>query len=480
MGGHVIFSHYKFFDGLINAGLGGGGSGAGGAWNELQRVSYVWVAGTWVAYPFQNNLAALPVPDRAACLAGLADAAVAAAARPSTAPPPADFEEWIQRAFGPGIADLFMRPYNFKMWACPPSSMQCGWLGERVATVDVRKAVANTVGGVEDAGWGPNAVFRFPKRGGTGAIWAGVAARCVPAARQRYGPGMRVVALDLASKTATLACGAGVRYGALLTTAPLDLTLGLVGRPDLATGLVYSSTHIIGLGFRGPCPHPTKCWLYFPEGDCPFYRATVFSNYSAENCPGGEACLPTLCRGDGGEGAPSGGGADTSASPPGGPYWSLMFEVSESAAHKPVDSSPVPLAGSTWPAVVKDTLAGALATHLITPDTPVVSIYHRRLERGYPTPSTSRDAALAKALPFLKEHSVWSRGRFGSWKYEVGNQDHSVALGAEAVDAILFGAPELTLTHPDLVNRTRNEGMVWGERVGAARFKTTGSGGSGA
>ena len=387
-----------------------------------------------------------------------------------TAPPPAHFEEWIQRAFGPGIADLVMRPYNFKVWACPPATMQCGWLGERVATVDVRRAVANAVSGTEDAGWGPNAVFRFPKRGGTGAIWAGVARHCVPAARQRYGPAMRVVGLDLAARTATLACGASIRYGALLTTAPLDLTLGLVGRADLAAGLVYSSTHIIGLGFRGACPHPTKCWLYFPEGDCPCYRATVFSNYAAANCPPEAARLPTLCTGDGGE--PGGGGADADADvAAGGPYWSLMFEVSESAAHKPVDCAPVPLGGGTWPAVVRDTLAGALATGLVSPTTEVVSIYHRRLERGYPTPSLGRDAALARALPFLRDHSVWSRGRFGSWKYEVGNQDHSVALGAEAVDAILYGAPELTLTQPDLVNRSRNEGMVWGQGLGAARFK---------
>ena len=120
---------------------------------------------------------------------------------------------------------------------------------------------------------------------------------------------------------------------------------------------------------------------------------------------------------------------------------------------------------------MRDTLAGALATGLVSPTTEVVSIYHRRLERGYPTPSLGRDAALARALPFLRDHSVWSRGRFGSWKYEVGNQDHSVALGAEAVDAILYGAPELTLTQPDLVNRSRNEGMVWGQGLGAARFK---------
>jgi hypothetical protein len=48
---------------------------------------------------------------------------------------------------------------------------------------------------------------------------------------------------------------------------------------------------------------------------------------------------------------------------------------------------------------------------------------------GSPTPSLSRDAALNKILPTLRdEMGIHSRGRFGSWKYECGNQDHSVSL----------------------------------------------------
>ena len=53
--------------------------------------------------------------------------------------------------------------------------MQCDWLGERVATVDINRAINNVIVNKEDAGWGPNAVFRFPLEGGTGAIWKGVA-----------------------------------------------------------------------------------------------------------------------------------------------------------------------------------------------------------------------------------------------------------------------------------------------------------------
>lgn len=47
-----------------------------------------------------------------------------------------------------------------QVWAYPTTAMQCDWLGERVATVDAQRAIKNVVDGKEDAGWGPNAVFR--------------------------------------------------------------------------------------------------------------------------------------------------------------------------------------------------------------------------------------------------------------------------------------------------------------------------------
>lgn len=47
-----------------------------------------------------------------ACLAGLVEAKIASA---TATDPPANFDEWILRCQGQGIADLFMRPYNFKV-----------------------------------------------------------------------------------------------------------------------------------------------------------------------------------------------------------------------------------------------------------------------------------------------------------------------------------------------------------------------------
>ena len=123
-------------------------------------------------------------------------------------------------------------------------------------------------------------------------------------------------------------------------------------------------------------------------------------------------------------------------------------QISESVK-KPVDLAKI----------VEDTIQGAINVTLCKPDSEIVSVYHRRLEHGYPTPHLQRDATLDQALPLLKAHDVWSRGRFGSYKYEVANQDHSCMIGVEAVDNILFGTKEFTLFHPSLANEGGKKNM---------------------
>lgn len=101
-----------------------------------------------------------------------------------------------------------------------------------------------------------------------------------------------------------------------------------------------------------------------------------------------------------------------------------------------------------------------------------------RLEHGYPTPSVGRDEVLAKAQPWLRERGIWSRGRFGAYKYEVANQDHSVMLGVEAADNMLLGTKEVTLSHPNIVNAKKNTELLY-SRLGCLP-RGGGGGGGGA
>lgn len=107
--------------------------------------------------------------------------------------------------------------------------------------------------------------------------------------------------------------------------------------------------------------------------------------------------------------------------------------------------------------ILRDCIRGLVDTQMIMPEDEIVSVYHRKFDRGYPTPSLEREGVLKELLPKLQEMGIYSRGRFGSWRYEVGNQDHSFMLGVEAADHIVSGSVELTLNYPDFVNSRSND-----------------------
>ncbi|EOD45974.1 Udp-galactopyranose mutase protein [Neofusicoccum parvum] len=433
VGGHVIFSHYKYFDDAIDEAL-----PKESDWYTHQRISYVRCKGLWVPYPFQNNISMLPKEEQVKCMDGMIDAALEARVSNTK---PKDFDEWIVRMMGTGIADLFMRPYNYKVWAVPTTKMQCQWLGERVAAPDLKNVTKNVILQKTAGNWGPNATFRFPARDGTGGIWIAVA-NTLPKEKTRFGENSTVTKVDADAKKVTLKDGTTVKYNQLVNTMAVDhlaVAMGDTELQGLTKQLYYSSTHVVGVGIRGERPERIgdKCWLYFPEDDCPFYRATIFSNYSPYNQPDASKKLPTLYLANGDKAA--------SSEAQEGPYWSIMLEVSQSGM-KPVDEENL----------LKDCIQGLINTEMLKPTDEVVSTYHRKFDHGYPTPSLERDGALKQILPRLQAKDIWSRGRFGSWKYEVGNQDHSFMLGVEAADNIVNGAVELTLNYPDFVNSRQN------------------------
>uniref|UniRef100_A0A8H7NL23 Amine oxidase domain-containing protein n=1 Tax=Bionectria ochroleuca TaxID=29856 RepID=A0A8H7NL23_BIOOC len=434
VGGHVIFSHYKYFDDCLDEAL-----PKEDDWYTHQRISYVRYKELWVPYPFQNNISILPKEDQVKCVDGLIDAAISARVAGDK---PKDFDEWIIRMMGTGIADIFMRPYNYKVWAVPTTKMQCQWLGERVAAPDVKNALKNLILNKVAGNWGPNATFRFPARDGTGGIWTAVA-NTIPKEKKRFGKaGGEVTKVDAEKKVVHLADGTTIGYGKLISTMAVDHLAEKIGNQELVSltkGLFYSTTHVIGVGVRGERPERIgdKCWLYFPEDNCNFYRATIFSNYSPYNQPQKDVKLPTLYKAD--------GSAPDSTEPQEGPYWSVMLEISQSEL-KPVDVENI----------LKDSIQGLVNTNLLKPEDEIISTYHRAFDHGYPTPTLEREGVLKQLLPKLQDLGIYSRGRFGSWRYEVGNQDHSFMLGVEAVDAITQGAVELTLNYPDFVNTRQN------------------------
>ena len=103
--------------------------------------------------------------------------------------------------------------------------------------------------------------------------------------------------------------------------------------------------------------------------------------------------------------------------------------------------------------LLKQCIDGCLATGLIVKEEDIVSRWQHRVEYGYPIPNHDRDDTLHALLHALEAKKIFSRGRFGAWKYEVGNMDHSYMQGVEVIDKILLGSEEITLWNPDKINK---------------------------
>lgn len=207
MGVHVLFSHYEFFDALLDDAV------APHAWLEHTRKSPAFMRGRMVGYPVQNNLARFPRDEALRILADL-DATRADRQRCAELTGKANFADWMHYCFGDELTEAFARPYNFKVWAYRANQMNSAWVGERVAVVDADEVRARFERGVESTAWGPNARFRYPLHG-TGAIWRAVQ-RSLRPDRVHFGATVRGV--ELAEKRLLLtsgSIGARARVGCL-------------------------------------------------------------------------------------------------------------------------------------------------------------------------------------------------------------------------------------------------------------------------
>jgi protoporphyrinogen oxidase len=389
VGGHVIFSGNDRFNRLVDALL-------GDEKQTFSRESWIWLRDTFVKYPFQNNFHLHP--DKGIvleCASGLLDGC-------NQNDPYENFEEWIYSFFGKGIAKYFMIPYNRKVWAYPLKKMDCNWISERVSIIDIKRILKNIICQADDSDWGPNNTFRYPLSGGIGGLFN----KFLPYTDGHLQLNKEVARILPDRKEVIFGDGERVSYNVLISTIPLnELLKKMRGKPERigksGEKLLWNGGCMVGIGIRKACPSK-KNWMYFPQDDSPFYRVTYLSNYSPNMTPKGN-------------------------------YFSFLAESSYSKYRK-----------ISRDAIIEETIEGLINSKLITEKdrSLIVSAYMIDTPYSFPVPFLGRDKVLEEIQSFLIKNGIFSRGRFGGWKYEVGNMDHSVLQGMEVVERILLGKKE--------------------------------------
>ncbi len=264
-----------------------------GQFVEIERKTGVYTHGVMLPYPFQANLGGLPAPVVRDCLVDFVQAQVDAA-EPQR-PAPRSFEEFVERRFGRGMADLFFVPYNTKLWGVGPEELTPDWGSRFIPLPRTEQIVAGALGLRQD-GLGYNARFLYPRAGGIDHLPEAMAARLRGRNPEGIAVGCSAQEIDVVGRRVKLhGKDDWMPYRSLVSTIPLpQLVARIPGAPasvrDAAAALRWVSWRYLDIATRR-APPIREHWVYVPELHIPFFRVGIYTNALPSMAPPGAGSL---------------------------------------------------------------------------------------------------------------------------------------------------------------------------------------------
>jgi len=316
-------------------------------------------------YPFQAHLGFLPPAQRDECLAGFE--AVSGKAQDETS-----LATWCRSTFGGGITRHFLRPYNEKLYRVPLEQMSADWVNyiPRPDLAQVRAGAA----GRPVSGVGYNATFRYPERGGIGALSRALASGLA------ISLDTALVGVESGARVAVLRTKTGaerrVRYERLVSTVPLPALVAMTADAPAEVRRAAASLSSVGvlclnLGIDGPTTDAH--WIYFAGPEYLFFRVGCYHNFTPCMAPAGKS--------------------------------SFYVEISCSDR-------------SELPADYRARVGADLVKAGLIADARRIEVWHEAwIASAYAVPLLSRASAMAILTPWLEPVGILPLGRYGKWEY---------------------------------------------------------------
>lgn len=348
-----------------------------------QRRAAIYLMGSYIPFPFQANLWALPKDLTKECLIEFIRA------HSETVKSGDDFLSWIYQAFGTGIAKQFMIPYNEKLWRIPLDEISLEWV-DRFIPCPSLKEVIDGASGITPKGFGYNQEFFYPREGGIRILPQALLSQV-----REVQFGKEVEAIDIDKKAVRFQGGDETTYRTLISSLPMDELLQLIEScpeeiKELSSGLRYVSVVNINLGIarEGISNHH---WVYFPEPTYPFYRVCFLSNLSPHMTPKGASAL--------------------------------SVEVSYLPSNPP-----------TLEKVKEQTLTALVSCGILKKDDRILAEKTIFIKHAYVIYDRFRSKHLPRIIQFLRANEIYPLGRYGLWEYTT--MEEAILQGKETAEML--------------------------------------------
>lgn len=336
---------------------------------KVFRDSRIFSKGVYTHYPFQSNTYGLPSEVIKEVISGFIESRYIN----PIVDEPRNFEQWVLKYMGKGIAKHFMIPYNEKLWCTHPREMSTLWCQHYIPKPELDQILDGALK-APDENIGYNASFTYPKKGGIGAISKALCAS-LDSGRIHY----RTAPKRIQAKTRRMELPGGqtVGYRHLVSTIPLPELIKLIDDAPLsvrraADNLVCNQVYYFNIAVDNKIPIPAH-WVYLPEKQFVYYRAGCFSNAVKSMAPKGKS--------------------------------SLYVEVSHRGTHPPK--------GRLYQRVLK----GLIESRIIKNADEVLFHEARNIPYAYVVFDHNYERSLKAIMPWLRRYGIHTIGRYGRWTY---------------------------------------------------------------
>lgn len=233
---------------------------------DVEKITHISYKDRWIDFPFQKNIHQLDQQDFTDCLYDLVhkeDIDIKS------------FKDFVVSRFGKSIADLFLIPYNEKLYAIDLDKLDKDAMGRFFPDANLKDIISNFR---QSDATSYNQTFTYPRGGAIEYIRA--IERRVDSEKLELNK--RVVSIDMKGKRATFSDGEVVEYDNLINTMPLPKLLDLCGVNYEKEKFTANKVAVFNLGFDRPSKQNSH-WIYFPQKELSFYRIGFYNNIFGDN-----------------------------------------------------------------------------------------------------------------------------------------------------------------------------------------------------
>ncbi len=240
-------------------------------WNRYSRITRIRMEGYDIDYPFESHIYQLPEDEQAAVLDSISKAGCV-----TGMPEPLRFSAWIRWKLGDRISEIYMLPYNRKIWSVDLDNLGVYWL-HKLPDVSYEQTL-QSCREKKPAGTVPaHGTFLYPKAFGYGEVW------------RRMGEKLGE-SLCLGTKVTSVDVQTGIvnerfRGKRIINTIPWPLWPELATLPEEVGDAVGRLRHTsVDVDYVSRNETSDAHWIYVPDENVPYHRLLCRSNFIAAAC----------------------------------------------------------------------------------------------------------------------------------------------------------------------------------------------------